>query len=190
MSQYNALMYTGRALSYVIQEYKTRRSIELKKDIPYVKDDGFSIEEISYYNQLRSIGVELTKVPARKQKKDEVKKVEKKKVVKEEPDVSEEVQAQFHETEVPEVEVVDTDKHKEKEEDIKLVVDDSIEVEEGLDGEISEYLDINFTEEELHELAEKLETSDMRSNLKKGTVISRLVENSYDDVYRLVIGEM
>lgn len=189
MSKYNALIFEGTAISHSIPEYETRKTLELMKGKPYALGYNIPDEAVPYYSRMARIKISMLTVGGIPAKVDKSEVSEPTREVPKDDELPKEVIDQLNELEVPEIEVADLEEEVVETTD-ELVIDESVVVEEGLDSEISEYLDINYDDSSIMELATKLGTTGVRSNNKKSTVISKIVENSYDEIYRLVVSKL
>lgn len=183
---YDKLVYVGKGKGAIVDILPSRVSIKITKDNPYVFKpyDSLDANAVKYYKSLESsVGVKLHEII------DEV--VESKsdnKVVEVKSDSDKNLQEVT--SQVPEVETkVESDDKKEPIEEVKNEEPTSEVVSNKLEAsnsEMIEFLDMNYSDDELRSIARDCGIKRIMSSWDKETLIDKIISSNPEYVVNLM----
>lgn len=191
---YDRLEYRGNARGLVVTIPPSRARIEITKDNPYIfkEYDLMTEDAINYYKSLRSAGLVLVKKDGAVLDNAQEDNTESSEVVEDTVEVDEDSVNTDNDSVEDTVDDSTQDEDEEEEEVVEDTTDteeeevtDPVEIDEGVIQELFEYLDMNYDDESIVELASAADVALGRLR-KKESIISKILEDNPQYVLELV----
>jgi hypothetical protein len=176
---FNRLEYVGTGKGVIVNILPSRLSVKVSKDIPYEFRPTDQMDEVAekYYKSMRSVGIrlitdetesEITKAP-------EITEVKPESTQSQEDSTQEELSSDNITSDV----VSEEDKSESD-------VHETAEVTEVNNAELIEFLDLNYSDDDLRNIAKDAGVKRIQSSWTKQTLIDKIISTNVEYVVKLI----